>query len=118
MNKSSSSVEQVKERDTQILKGLAAKNNLSYIAFGEEIGDRSAKSYGKLTLSDAFNTALQPAPLTPTVKDAAPYQLLSGTIKATYDAHRDGDGVIVSPGIMSGNTGMPSSPNNSDAPNN
>ena len=108
----------MKERDTQILRGLAEKLNLSYIAFGEEIGDSSTKSYGKLTLSDAFNTALRPAPLTPTGKNAAPYQMLSGTIKATYDAHRSGDGVIVSPGIMSGNTGMPSSPNNSDAPNN
>ena len=100
------------------MRGLAEKFNLSYIAFGKEIGDSSTKSSGKLTLSDASNTALQPAPLTPTGQNATPYQLLSGTIKATYDAHRSGDGVIVSPGIMSGNTGMPSSPNNSDAPNN
>ena len=105
-------------RDTQILKGLAEKLNLSYIAFVKEIGDSSTKSYGKLTLSDALNTALQPAPLTPTGKNAVPYQLLSGTIKATYDAHRSGDGVIASPGIMSGNTGTPSTPGNLGAPNN
>jgi len=46
-------------------------------------------------------------PVTPTGADAAPYQLLSGTIKATYNTHRsiaDADSVIVAPSIMSGNT--------------
>ena len=102
-----SSLEEVKERDTQILKSLAAKFNLSYSAFGEDVTDSSAKSYGKLAISDAFHAGLQPAPLTPTDKDAVPYQLLSGTIRATYDAHRrhGGDEVIVSPGNVPGNTG-------------
>lgn len=99
-----SSLEEVKEQDTKTLETLAAKFNLSYNAFGEDITD-SGHAYGKLALSDAFHAGLQPAPITPTGEDAAAYQLLSGTIKATYDAHRGGDEVIVSPGIMSGNTG-------------
>ncbi|KAK7686392.1 hypothetical protein QCA50_010616 [Cerrena zonata] len=97
-----SSLTETKEHDIHTLKTLAAKFNLSYSAFGEDITDSSSHAYGKLTLSDAFHAGLQPAPITPL--DAAAYQLVSGTIKATYDAHRGGDEVIVSPGIMSGNT--------------
>lgn len=99
-----SSLQATMDHDTQLLKDLAQKFNLSYTAFGEKLsGDKPA--YGTLTLSDAWGAALAPAPITPT--DAAPYQLLSGTIKATYNSHRSlqGDNVAVAPGIMSGNTG-------------
>jgi len=61
-----------------------------------------------LTLSDAYGGGLEPAPITPTGKDAAPYLLFSGTIKATYNAHRslvdDSESIIVAPSLMSGNT--------------
>lgn len=73
-----------------------------------DVSASDAPHYGALELSDAFHAALEPAPITPTDKNAAPYQLLSGTIKATYNAHRSLDGaenIIVAPGIMSGNTG-------------
>ena len=65
-------------------------------------------SAGTLTLSDAWDDALEPAPVTPTGEDSAPWQLFSGTIKATYDAHRGLDGadnIFVAPGIMAGNSG-------------
>ncbi|CAL1714699.1 unnamed protein product [Somion occarium] len=99
-----SSLDEVKEHDTNLLKDLASEFNLSYTAFGEDITGQDKPAYGKLRLSDAWGAGLTPAPITPTDKDAAPYQLLAGTIRATYNAHRGGDDVVVSPGIMSGNT--------------
>ncbi|KAH9924758.1 carboxypeptidase S [Fomitopsis serialis] len=102
---SDSSVSVVQEHSIATLEGLAAKFNLSFTAFGSSItGDTPA--YGSLALSDAWGTALEPAPVTPTGADAAPYQLLSGTIKSTFNAHRDltQDGITVVPSIVSGNT--------------
>lgn len=71
-----------------------------------------AATAGTLTLTDASGSALNPAPITPTGdgEDAAPYHLLSGTIKATYNAHHKlelyGNNTInVSPGLPTGNTG-------------
>lgn len=96
-------------RDIKLLESLASDFNLSYTAFGAHISDADAPSHdGTLTLSDAFQKGLEPAPVTPSGADAAPFQLLSGTIKATYNSHRNtsgSDAIIVSPGIMSGNTG-------------
>jgi Gly-Xaa carboxypeptidase len=103
-----SSLDEVKAHDTALLKHLGDKFNLTYSAFGSRISEEGAPASGSLTLSDAFAGGLEPAPITPTGKDAAPYQLLSGTIKATYNAHRaiqDADSVIVAPSMMSGNTG-------------
>ncbi|GBE86580.1 Carboxypeptidase S [Sparassis crispa] len=101
-----SSVGAVKERATALFKSVAAGFNLSYTAFGSRITDVDARAYGTLTLTDAFGTALEPAPLTPTGPDAAPFLLLSGSIKATYNDHRAllGDGITVMPSLVSGNT--------------
>lgn len=103
-----SAVAAVKERDASLLKHLAKEFNLTYTAFGSAITEKGGASSGALTLTDAWGTALEPAPITPTSEDSAPWQLLSGTIKATYNAHRNLEGqdnVFVSPGIMTGNTG-------------
>ena len=89
------------------MKHLAKTFNLTYSAFGAQISEEGAPASGTLTLSNAFQNGLEPAPITPTGADAAPYQLLSGTIKATYNAHRsinDANSIIVAPSIMSGNT--------------
>ncbi|KAH9975658.1 carboxypeptidase S [Russula compacta] len=102
-----SSVAAVKQRDTDVLKLLAEEFNLTYTAFGSEISIGDGTTAGKLTLTDAWGTALEPAPVMPTGEDSAPWQLLSGTVKATYNAHRSLEGannIYVSPGIMSGNT--------------
>jgi Gly-Xaa carboxypeptidase len=102
-----SSVSEVHARDTILLKHLAKTFNLTYSAFGALISEEGASASGTLTLSEAFQHGLEPAPITPTGADAAPYQLLSGTIKATYNTHRsinDTDSIIVAPSIMSGNT--------------
>lgn len=39
-------------------------------------------AYGQLVLSDAYGTALEPAPITPTT-GSGPWELLSGTIRNT-----------------------------------
>jgi len=100
-------LKETKSRDINLLRSFAKKYNLTYTAFGESISDAREPSSGSLTLSDIFKDALEPAPITST--KAAPYQLLSGTIKATYNMYRglQGSGnVIVAPGMMTGNTGM------------
>jgi len=104
-----SSVAAVKRRDAHVLEHLAKEFNLTYTAFGVAIFPQDGPSAGTLTLSDPWDTALEPAPVTPTGEDSAPWQLLSGTIKATFNAHRGLDGadnifVTSSPGIMSGNS--------------
>lgn len=98
----------MQQRDTDVLKHLAKAFNLSYTAFGSVILPEDDTSAGALTLSDAWDDALEPAPVTPTSEDSAPWQLFSGTIKATYNAHRGIDGadhIFVAPGIMTGNSG-------------
>lgn len=104
-----SSVAEVEKHDTHLLKHLAKHFNLTYTAFGEKFTNENAPASGALTLSDAFGGSLEPAPITPTGNGAAPYQLLSGTIKATFNAHRsldDANAIIVAPSMMSGNTGV------------
>jgi Gly-Xaa carboxypeptidase len=99
-----SSLTALESRDTELLKSLASKFNLSYSAFGVNLTDKDAPAYGTLTLSNAFHGGLEPAPITPT--DEEPYKLLSGTIRATYNARRplQRDIITIAPSIMSGNT--------------
>jgi len=54
----------------------------------------------------AIHSGLEPSPITLVGNPA--YNILSGTIKATYSSHRDfkaADTIIVAPGVMTGNTG-------------
>jgi hypothetical protein len=104
----SSSVAAVQQRDTNVLKHLAKEFNLTYSAFGSAISTQDGPAAGTLMLSEAWRTGLEPAPVTPSDENSAPWQLFSGTIKAAFNAHRDLEGqnnIFVSPGIMSGNTG-------------
>ena len=104
MSGRASCVSAVKTHDTELLKGFAEDFNLSYTAFGVPVSEPPAR--GTLTLSDGWGSALDPAPLSPV--DAPEYALLSGTIKATFNAHRNltGDGnIVVAPSIMPWNTG-------------
>ncbi|KAH9945712.1 carboxypeptidase S [Amylocystis lapponica] len=102
-----SSVDAVKEHSTAILKSVAAGFNLSYTAFGSSISGEGLPAYGTLTLSDAWGTALEAAPVTPSGPDAAPFQLLSGTIKSTWKNYHSSSGegdIVVAPSLVSGNT--------------
>lgn len=98
-----------RERDAQLLKSVAREYNLSYTAFDVDMDvDMTPTARGTVTLSTAFESGFETAPITPTDGDAVPYRLLSGSIKAAYNSHRaisGDDHVIVSPGMMSGNTG-------------
>ena len=93
----------MKERDAKVILDLAQKFNLTYNAFGQTLLSGSS---GSLTLTDAWGTALEPAPVTPT--DEEPFKVLSGTIRATYNSHRgfeNEEEIKIAPGIMTGNTG-------------
>ncbi|KAG9073696.1 hypothetical protein FS749_014778 [Ceratobasidium sp. UAMH 11750] len=94
-----SSVSALQESITSKLFPLAQKYNLTLSSFSNQ--NLTSGALGTLTLFDAWGTALEPAPLTPTEgKEAAAYRLLSGVIRKT----RGGKQMIVSPAIMSGNT--------------
>lgn len=104
----SSSVATVQQHDTDVPKHLAEEFNLTYTAFGSAISTQYGPAAGTLKLSEAWGTELEPAPVTPSDEGSAPWRLFSGTIKATFNAHRGLDGpnnIFVSPGIMPGNTG-------------
>ncbi|KAJ7066750.1 hypothetical protein C8F01DRAFT_715736 [Mycena amicta] len=103
-----SSVGETMAHDTALLQGLAEEFNLTYTAFGKVFSEKGAPAFGTLTLKDAYGTALEPAPVSP-IRGAGSeaYQLLSGTIKATFAAHRsldDANGIVVAPGMSTGNT--------------
>ncbi|KAL4268708.1 peptidase M20A family protein [Pleurotus pulmonarius] len=97
----------VKERDTTLLKEIAHRFNLSYTAFGDEITEGGVPSAGTISISSPL--VLEPAPVSPIVMDkTTPYGVLSGSIRATYDArrsqnHLSGD-IFVTPGMPTGNT--------------
>jgi len=102
-----SSISATQKSDTQRLVELAERFNLSFTAFGQQISPAGAHAYrGSLTLEDAWNSALEPAPITPTGADAVPFQVLSGTIRAVHNrgGPRNESDIVVAPGIMGGNT--------------
>lgn len=104
-----SSVSAVQKRDAELVSSLATLFNLSLSAFGEEIKTFDGPTYGSLVLTDAWGTALEPAPVSPIDASAEPYKLLSGTIIATYEASLEfkasKKSIAVAPGISTGNTG-------------
>ncbi|CAE6427932.1 unnamed protein product [Rhizoctonia solani] len=94
-----SSVSELKDTITSKLVPLAEKFNLTLTSFSRT--NVTTGKIGTLTLSDAWGTALDPAPITPTEGDeATAYKLLSGVIRHT----RADKKTVVSPAIMGGNT--------------
>lgn len=84
----------VKEHIAEAVRPVAEKYNLTLHAFSDE-----AETPSSITLKQ-FGDALEPAPVTPTSVDGVtPYGILSGTTRALY-----GEEIVVSPGIMTGNT--------------
>ena len=82
---------------------VAREYGLSLSAFGLNASEGLA---GRVVLSEAFYSALEPSPVTPVTK-SGPYDLLSGTIKATLQssARYIADNVVIVPSLGLGNTG-------------
>lgn len=101
-----SSVQELQTRMSGLLAPLAERFNLSLSAFGNSTSGDNA---GSLILSDAFGTALNPSPITPTF-GSGPWELLSGTIISTIKSSiRPGyvEGpVVVSPSLGLGTFGF------------
>ena len=93
--------------DTELLKPIAAKYNLSLTSFGEVITDPSVPYYGSVTLSNPWGNQLEPAPTSP-YEGSIAFDILSGTIKSVYNIHRGlegNDNIQVYPIYPTGNTG-------------
>ncbi|KAH9849891.1 carboxypeptidase S [Lenzites betulinus] len=99
-----SSVGALKQRIVAVVKPVAQRFGLELDAFGETgIAEGSS---GLLEISDAFGTALEPAPVTP-LGDGGPFQLLSGTIIGVLgSSNRTGydKKAFIAPGMSTGNT--------------
>jgi len=99
-----SSTTELQERFADVVAPIAAKHNMSLDAFGTTVG-LEAPRWGHVKLSDAFQSALEPAPVTPTA-GSGPYELLSGTILSTLKTNLRTDNlpdeVVVSPGLSLG----------------
>ncbi|KAI2780236.1 carboxypeptidase s [Daldinia loculata] len=84
----------VQKKLIRLAEQVADKHNLTVHAFNDE-----PETPRSITLNLVANT-LEPAPVTPTSVDGVtPYSVLSGTSRALY-----GENLLVSPGIMTGNT--------------
>ncbi|RPD64385.1 carboxypeptidase S [Lentinus tigrinus ALCF2SS1-7] len=99
-----SSVRELQKHMTDTILPIAKKYDLSVDAFGVSVSAGSGQG-GRVALSDAWGTALEPSPVTPTGKDD-PYQILAGTIKATIESSEgyNAKGIVVAPLLAIGNT--------------
>ncbi|KAK3306400.1 uncharacterized protein B0T15DRAFT_138842 [Chaetomium strumarium] len=97
----------VKDRLTALAAELAKKHNLTLHAFEDskeeaDDGDGAAESSASsiITLAPSPGHELEVAPVTPASgSDSRPFSVLAGTTRALY-----GEEVVVTPGIMTGNT--------------
>ncbi|EJD07384.1 Zn-dependent exopeptidase [Fomitiporia mediterranea MF3/22] len=79
-----SSVAELEARFTSIVAPLAKQFNLSLDAFGDDSLSLDFKdANGHVALSDAYGSALNPAPVSPTFGNG-PWDLLSGSILYTF----------------------------------
>ncbi|KAJ6621388.1 hypothetical protein B0H10DRAFT_1790028 [Mycena sp. CBHHK59/15] len=90
------SVADVQAHIIEIISPIASEFNLSLHAFDLPVD----KETRQIILTDAFDTALEPSPVTP-LDHGGPYELLSGTIKAALETadRYNSTGVIISPSL-------------------
>lgn len=97
-----SSLAFLQDHYTSLIRNWAIANNTTLMAFGNTILDQG--STRKVELSDAWGTALEPAPVSPI--DALPFRLLSGTIRAVgsggQNTTENDEKLFVAPSVMSG----------------
>lgn len=97
-----SSVAEVRQHIYRTLQPVAKKLKLAITGdspawdFIPATTANTAKTAGKIVLSDAFDSALEPAPFTPL--EAAPWTLLQGVMRAVWQD------LLVAPDVMGGNT--------------
>lgn len=104
---SCSSVNETKSHNIRLMEGVAREFDLTLNPFDTSLLPE-APSNRTLTLTAMGGAPMEPSPKTPIGQDSAPWKLLSGTIKATYNSHRnlsEATTIIVSPGVLAGNTG-------------
>ena len=96
---------EVQEHITDVLAPVAEAFDLTLTAFGTNVTAGSGAG-GHLALSDAWGTALEPAPITPTDNDG-PWGILAGTIQAAIHSSKANKGkrTVVTPTLAIGNTG-------------
>ncbi|KAI0629263.1 carboxypeptidase S [Trametes polyzona] len=99
-----SSVSELKQQFADVVLPVASRYNLSVEAFGTNVS-AGVPSAGRIVLSDAFGTGLEPSPVTPQGKGDS-YQVLAGTIKSTLESSIGyaASGVVVAPLLQLGNT--------------
>ncbi|KAJ9105002.1 hypothetical protein QFC20_004443 [Naganishia adeliensis] len=100
-----SSVAELQEEMINVLQPLTEEYELSFHAFGKEISDLK-DARGTLTLAEAFDSALEPARVSPSDTDSPAWNLLSGSAKATWSTRKGADhtDLIMVPGLGIGNT--------------
>ncbi|KAI0032673.1 carboxypeptidase S [Vararia minispora EC-137] len=102
-----SSVAELQQRYIDVLTPVTSALNLTFDPFGLDLYQSThTPSAGHVRLSDAYGTALNPAPITPTDGNSA-WELLSGTIKSSLKTSSRtpvGTAIIVAPGLSLGNT--------------
>ncbi|PIL25219.1 hypothetical protein GSI_13108 [Ganoderma sinense ZZ0214-1] len=103
-----SSVDALQKHVVRVVKPVVARFGLELDAFSkpEFAVKQDGEAAGVLRIADAFGTALEPAPVTPT-GDSGPFQFLSGTIIGVLGAsNRTGydKKVFIAPGMSTGNT--------------
>ncbi|KAH7890736.1 hypothetical protein F5I97DRAFT_1826792 [Phlebopus sp. FC_14] len=94
-----SSVTELQRRLIDVVSPVVIKYNMTLEAFEREVVSGDA---GRVTLSDAYGTSLEPSPTTPT--EYGPWAVLAGSIKATFESSPtyNSSGVVVAPSLSIG----------------
>ena len=95
-----SSVKAVQDHIRDIVQPIALANNLSLSSFGVDETSDTLRN-GRIILSNAFNTALEPSPVSSFSRENEAYKVLSGTIQAAVQtsSRYKASGVVVSPSL-------------------
>ncbi|KAL7422371.1 hypothetical protein Q5752_003017 [Cryptotrichosporon argae] len=113
-----SSVSELQDRLVDVLSPVVGKLNLSLTAFGEDVELKgcpmhmTAAKAGRVVLSEAFNSSLNPAPVSPFTVESPAWRLLSGTVKGVYatrpeaylSAEEARKEIQMAPSLSTGNT--------------
>jgi Gly-Xaa carboxypeptidase len=99
-----SSVAELQEQLISVITPLAKKLDLSFEAFNQSILSTDSHK-GLIRMSQAFDSALEPAPISPHDISSPAWNLLSGSVKATYSSRKnpgDDTDIKMMPGLAIG----------------